>query len=85
MSGMHVALSGGITETKGTHADRSVSNDLRGRLNMFGFLKRKRKNLIGLDIGSNVVKCVRLDANTDPPRITHFAMVDLPPACRPRQ
>ena len=46
---------------------------------MFGFLKRKRKNLIGLDIGSNVVKCVRLDANTDPPRITHFAMVDLPP------
>jgi len=46
---------------------------------MFGFLKPKRKNLIGLDIGSNVVKCVRLDASNDPPRITHFAMVDLPP------
>ncbi len=46
---------------------------------MFGFLKRKRKSLIGLDIGSNVVKCLRLDLSGDRPSITHFAMADLPP------
>jgi type IV pilus assembly protein PilM len=46
---------------------------------MFGFLKRKRKSLIGLDIGSNVVKCLRLDLSGDRPVVTHFAMADLPP------
>ena len=46
---------------------------------MFGFLKQKRKSLIGLDIGSNVVKCLRLDLSGDRPVVTHFAMVDLPP------
>jgi type IV pilus assembly protein PilM len=46
---------------------------------MFGFLKRKQKSLIGMDIGSNVVKCLRLDLTNDRPVITHFAMADLPP------
>ncbi len=46
---------------------------------MFGFLKRKQKSLIGMDIGSNVVKCLRLDLTEDRPVVTHFAMADLPP------
>jgi len=46
---------------------------------MFGFLKGKQKSLIGMDIGSNVVKCLRLDLTPDRPVITHFAMADLPP------
>ncbi len=46
---------------------------------MFGFLKGKQKSLIGMDIGSNVVKCLRLDLSNDRPVITHFAMADLPP------
>ena len=46
---------------------------------MFGFLKRKQKSLIGMDIGSNVIKCLRLDLSNDRPVITHFAMADLPP------
>jgi type IV pilus assembly protein PilM len=46
---------------------------------MFGFLKRKQKSLIGMDIGSNVVKVLRLDLTGERPVITHFAMADLPP------
>ena len=46
---------------------------------MFGFLKRKRKSLIGMDIGSNMVKCLRLELNEDRPMISHFAMTNLPP------
>jgi len=46
---------------------------------MFGFLKRKQKSLIGMDIGSNVVKCLRLDLTGERPMVTHFAMADLPP------
>ncbi len=46
---------------------------------MFGFLKPKRKTLIAMDVGSNVVKCLRLDASGERPVITHFAMVPLPP------
>lgn len=46
---------------------------------MFGFLKKKRKSLIGLDIGSNVVKILRLELSGDRPLVTHFAMSDLPP------
>ncbi|MGD9548015.1 MAG: type IV pilus assembly protein PilM [Candidatus Krumholzibacteriia bacterium] len=46
---------------------------------MFGFLNRKRKSLIGLDIGSNVVKCLRLDVSGERPTLTHFGMADLPP------
>jgi len=46
---------------------------------MFGFLKRKQKSLIGMDIGSNVVKCLRLDLTSPRPLITHFAMMELPP------
>jgi type IV pilus assembly protein PilM len=46
---------------------------------MIGFFKPKRKTLIGMDIGSNVVKCLRVVAGSQRPRITHFAMVPLPP------
>jgi type IV pilus assembly protein PilM len=46
---------------------------------MFGFLKTKEKSLTGMDIGSNVVKCLRLVDDGGRPRITHFAMVPLPP------
>jgi len=46
---------------------------------MFGFLKKKKKPLIGMDIGSNVVKCLRLEMEEDTPRITNFGMVSLPP------
>ncbi len=46
---------------------------------MFGFLKRKQKSLIGMDIGSNVVKCLRLDLAGERPLVTHFAMKTLPP------
>lgn len=46
---------------------------------MFGFLKKKKKSLIGMDIGSNVVKVLRLDLNEEKPVVTHFAMKDLPP------
>lgn len=46
---------------------------------MFGFLKRKRRTLIGMDIGSHVVKCLRLDLGGERPEVTHFGMADLPP------
>ena len=46
---------------------------------MFGFLKGKQKTLTGMDIGSSVVKCLRLDLSQDRPLITHFAMTDLAP------
>jgi type IV pilus assembly protein PilM len=46
---------------------------------MLPFLKRKRKTLTGMDIGSSVVKCMRLDLTQEPPVITHFAMADLAP------
>ena len=46
---------------------------------MFGFLKRKRRTLIGMDIGSHVVKCLRLDLSGERPQVTHFGMADLPP------
>ncbi len=46
---------------------------------MFGFLKPKQKTLIGMDIGSNVVKCLRLENDSERPRITHFGLVPLPP------
>ncbi|MCB1181971.1 type IV pilus assembly protein PilM [bacterium] len=32
-----------------------------------------------MDIGSNVVKCLRLDLTGERPVVTHFAMADLPP------
>ncbi len=46
---------------------------------MIRFLRPKRKGLIGLDIGSNVIKCLRLAQGGGRPRLTHFAMVPLPP------
>ncbi len=46
---------------------------------MFGFLNKKRKSLIGMDIGSSVVKCLRLDLTGPRPNLTHFGMADLPP------
>ncbi len=41
--------------------------------------KAKPKTLIGMDIGSNVVKCLRLDLSQGRPVVTHFGMEDLPP------
>jgi len=46
---------------------------------MFGLFKGKQKTLTGMDIGSSVVKCLRLDLSQARPLITHFAMVDLAP------
>jgi len=46
---------------------------------MFGFLKGKQKTLTGMDIGSSVIKCLRIDLAQERPQITHFAMVDLAP------
>jgi type IV pilus assembly protein PilM len=46
---------------------------------MLGLFKGKQKTLTGMDIGSSVIKCLRLDLNQDRPMITHFAMVDLAP------
>ena len=46
---------------------------------MFGFLKGKQKQLTAMDIGSSVIKCLRLDLAQDRPVITHFARVGLPP------
>ncbi len=46
---------------------------------MFGFLKKKRKSLTGMDIGSNVIKVLRLEMNDERPVVTHFCMKDLPP------
>jgi type IV pilus assembly protein PilM len=46
---------------------------------MFGLFKGKQKALTGMDIGSSVVKCLRLDLGQERPVITHFAMVDLAP------
>jgi type IV pilus assembly protein PilM len=46
---------------------------------MFGFLRGKQKTLTGMDIGSSVVKCLRLDLQQQPPAITHFATADLAP------
>ncbi len=46
---------------------------------MFGFLKKKRKSLTGIDIGSNVIKVLRLEMSEERPVITHFSMKDLPP------
>ena len=46
---------------------------------MFRFLSAKKKALIGLDIGSNVVKCLRLETGGEKPVVTHFAMVPMVP------
>lgn len=46
---------------------------------MLRLFKAKPKTLIGMDIGSNVVKCLRLDLSQRRPVVTHFAMEDLPP------
>jgi type IV pilus assembly protein PilM len=46
---------------------------------MFRFLSAKKKSLIGLDIGSNVVKCLRLESGGEKPVVTHFAMVPMVP------
>ncbi len=45
---------------------------------MFGLRKRSRAT-VALDIGSNIVKCLRMEHGDDGPVLTHFAMVDLLP------
>ena len=46
---------------------------------MISLLKKRSKATVALDIGSNVVKCLRLDHTGDQPLITNFAMVELMP------
>jgi type IV pilus assembly protein PilM len=46
---------------------------------MLRLFKSKPKTLIGMDIGSNVVKCLRLDLSQGRPVVTHFGMENLPP------
>lgn len=46
---------------------------------MISLLRKRSKATVALDIGSNVVKCLRLDHSGDQPLITNFAMVELMP------
>lgn len=42
-------------------------------------LRKRSRATVAVDIGSNVVKCLRIDHSGESPVITHFAMVDLLP------
>jgi type IV pilus assembly protein PilM len=46
---------------------------------MLPLLRKRSRATVALDIGSNTVKCVRIDHGGDAPMLTHFAMVDLLP------
>jgi type IV pilus assembly protein PilM len=46
---------------------------------MLPLLRKRSRATVALDIGSNKVKCVRIDHSGDTPMLTHFAMVDLLP------
>lgn len=46
---------------------------------MLPMLRKRSKATVSLDIGSSIVKCLRVDHSSDAPLITHFAMVDLVP------
>jgi type IV pilus assembly protein PilM len=46
---------------------------------MISLLRKRSKATVALDIGSNVVKCLRLDHSGEQPLITNFAMVELMP------
>ena len=46
---------------------------------MLPLLRKRSRATVALDIGSNKVKCVRIDHSGEAPMLTHFAMVDLAP------
>ncbi len=46
---------------------------------MISLLRKRSKATVALDIGSNVVKCLRIDHSGEQPLITNFAMVELMP------
>ena len=46
---------------------------------MFGMLRKRSQATVALDIGSSIVKALRIDHSGDRPRLTHFAMVNLLP------
>lgn len=46
---------------------------------MLSMLRKSRRSTVALDVGSNIVKCVRVDHSGERPRVTNFAMVDLLP------
>jgi type IV pilus assembly protein PilM len=46
---------------------------------VFGKLRKGSRSTVALDIGSNIVKALRLDNSGEMPVLTNFAMVDLPP------
>ena len=46
---------------------------------MISLLRKRSKATTALDIGSNIVKCLRIDHSGDQPLITNFAMVELLP------
>jgi len=46
---------------------------------MLPLLRKRSRATVALDVGSNKVKCVRIDHSGDAPMLTHFAMVDLLP------
>ncbi|HKK72401.1 MAG TPA: type IV pilus assembly protein PilM [Candidatus Krumholzibacteria bacterium] len=46
---------------------------------MLPMLRKRSKSTVALDIGSSVVKCLRVDHSSENPLVTHFAMVDLVP------
>jgi len=46
---------------------------------MMPLLRKRSRVTVAVDIGSNVVKCLRIDHSGEAPMITHFAMVDLLP------
>ena len=46
---------------------------------MLPLLRKRSRATVALDIGSNIVKCLRIDHSGESPILTHFAMVDLLP------
>jgi type IV pilus assembly protein PilM len=46
---------------------------------MFPLLRKRSRATVALDIGSNIVKCLRIDHTGERPLVTNFAMVDLLP------
>ncbi len=46
---------------------------------MLPMFRKRSRATVALDIGSNIVKCLRIDHSGERPRITNFAMVDLLP------
>ncbi len=46
---------------------------------MISLLRKRSKATVALDIGSNIVKCLRIDHTGEQPIITNFAMIELMP------